>query len=225
MMELPMDVKMAANVERGTRVIAWTDFDPANESKLKKCSLCPWAIIPCLIPIILPIRTMYSSVARVIHEQFWVLTETELKVVTLAHTINVCCCCPIRVNQQVQVIPLANITHAQIRTQPLEPVTFGNPFPVGTPSLYVHTVSTGSHRPEAVGIGLRDIDEFFHRMMEQRNIVRNSGGGGAQNTAYSPPGGNGSVEERLTTLKRLYEQGLVSKDEYEFKRQEIISSL
>ncbi|HEX7688584.1 MAG TPA: SHOCT domain-containing protein, partial [Burkholderiaceae bacterium] len=44
--------------------------------------------------------------------------------------------------------------------------------------------------------------------------------------AASPaPAATPDAEQRLTTLKRLYEKGLITKSEYEKKRQEILKSL
>jgi hypothetical protein len=39
------------------------------------------------------------------------------------------------------------------------------------------------------------------------------------------PAGSASAEERLTTLKRLHEKGLITDEEYQQKRREILQAL
>lgn len=114
---LPEQVRNVANAR--SEILAWTALDPALEDELDRYLCCRsfgvFAVLPCFWPhllILWPCLCSAKIVAqRAARSQYWILTEQELRIVTLDYDA---CCCPgvSRTGNVNKTIPLENITDA-----------------------------------------------------------------------------------------------------------------
>jgi Short C-terminal domain len=233
--DLPTPVLEAA-VLRNHAVVAWTKLDPALEDKVgsRVCvqSFGLFLFLPCFWPHLLVIWPCLwagmSNAENTIKSQYWILTERELKVVTMDHFT---CCVPISSSgTQVKTIPLENITDCGV-------VSVGkgcmNQCYDVLPTIYVDTASSGTTSREAVGVGLANHDSFIRKILDQRDVVKGVSAPSTFPTATAmvepmQRGADvvvGSATERLKHVKELYDNGLISSSEYEKKRQDIIAAI
>jgi len=161
--------------------------------------------------------------------QYWVLTQDELRVVSLDHDASCCTGCS-RTGDKVQSIPLENITDCGKDNR-------GNGccnnLAGDLPTIYIDTASSGkassgtSQNHEAVGYALKNYDWMVTSILSQRDIVK------AGRLAPVAPVGQviavrgdaKTVKERLAELQNLLDSGVISYQEYTKKREDIISSL
>jgi hypothetical protein len=226
---LPPEVRDVADL-RGD-VIAWTAFDPQYESDLRhftRCMSCavPALLLPCCWPLAVFFCPFFCAAGcshyRDLKNQYWVLTSTELKVITCLTSVN--------------SIPLENITDCGIQdTGRLTECT-------GTlPSIYVRTRSgQDSHALlQYDGYCLTGYIWFISEVRRRRDIVKSSLPPPLSGYVDDPDvevvtaipvmdrgsSVNDSVEARLQKIAKLHEDGIVTTEEYAKKRQEIIDSI
>jgi hypothetical protein len=233
---LPEHVRQCAGL-RG-EVITWTQIDPDLEHKVGRYACCrsfgPLVILPCFWPHLLVLwpclwcaATKVENAAR---SQYWILTEQELRIVSLDHDS---CCIPGCVNSGVtcKAIPLENITDAG-----LDAIGTGciNSCAVDLPTIYVDTASSGNTANgvghEATGLALANYESFIRQILDGRDAYKTGNRSGpaamsmqrVDNAGYV---GDKSPAERIADIKELHESGILSQQEYDQKRKDIISSM
>jgi hypothetical protein len=225
---LPADIRAIANARHP--VVTWTALDPSREAEVDGyafnvvCGFVPPCFWPCLFG---PKVNLVNS----IRGQYWILTETELKVIVTRHDASCIPGCH-EVGDVVQTIPLENITDCGVigRAQSL--------LNRSLPGIYVDTASV---RPgqghEATGIALAAQERFVQAVLNQRDNVKGGQAAGtpsavvtttaAAATAYPvmERGAERPAAERIKEITALYESEVITKDEFDRKRQEIIDSI
>jgi hypothetical protein len=244
--ELPPAVRAAAVLR--DPVIAWTKLDPALADRVccQACCLtfgtflivpCFWPHLLCMWPCLLVSKMAWENR---IYSQYWILTERELKVVTMDYATS---CCASSGNQ-VKSIPLENITDCGV-----DSVGQGclNQCYDSLPNIYVDTASSYggnavaagagvSSAHEAIGTGLYDHATFIRRILDQRDVLKSGGRFLPQATSTTPAmavatiepmhrGGGMSVTDRLKQVQELYDAGVISKTEYETNRRDVLSGI
>lgn len=247
--QLPQEVRSVANLFTGTRIVAWTRVNDDENTNLfgYYCSRTfGLAVLPCFWPhlIILSPCLCANQIAAVnaARNQYWILTETELKVVTMDHDT---CCIPgcVSSGNQIKSIPLENITDCGINAKGSGCL---NQCAVDLPTIYVDTASSGPASREAVGVGLFQSHDFVQKILQQRSIVKGTGtvemtgatatatpvipsytiGDRGETTAVNTGSNtNKSAEDRILEAKQLLEKGLITQEEFENKRRAIIESI
>jgi hypothetical protein len=229
---LPDDIRAIANLRH--RVVAWTALDPNHESEID-CYVCGhtfgmFAVLPCFWPHLLLIWPCLCAAqvdnVNTIRGQYWILTETELKVIVTRH--NAGCipgCC--EVGDMVRTIPLENITDCGVSGRATGLV---NRCAGSLPEIYVDTVQKKAH--EAIGIALAQHELFVQAILNQRDVVKGCAVGSPNAmvaaTAVYPEmerGAERPTADRIKEITTLYESGVLTKDEFDKKRQEIIDSI
>jgi len=159
--------------------------------------------------------------------QYWMLTDRDLKIVSMDHDN---CCCPgvIKSGNIVKSVPLENITDCGLDARGTGCV---NDCAGDLPTIYVDTASSGGGCHEAVGLGLENYNWFIQKVLSQRNIVK-GGGEGSMGGLQSPMPltmartvTDKSAQERIAEITQLRHQGILTQEEFVQKRQEIISSI
>jgi hypothetical protein len=240
-----------ATILRTNAVSGVIKLDPALADRVSDQACCStfgmFLILPCFWPHLLIMWPCLlvgkMSLENCIKSQYWILTERELKVVTMDHATS---CCSSSGNQ-VKSIPLENITDCGV-----DSVGQGclNQCYDALPNIYVDTASGGGgvRAREAVGVGLHDHATFIRRILDQRDVVKSGMMGHfpphAMTTTtpmmYAPVptavatvdpmqrgggGGGMSVTDRIKQVQELYDAGLISSTEYETKRRDILSGI
>lgn len=238
---LPHDIREIAMLR--SEVIAWTALDPALAPNVGPSSCCTvfgiFLIIPCFWPHLLLmwpcLCSMKTKIENTIRSQYWILTETELKIVIKHHDT---CCIPgcSEAGDSVQSIPLENITDCG--TQALGK-GFTNSCVKPLPIIYVDTaghvkVENGPAH-EAMGYGLARQEWFIREILNRRDIVKGGGGGYMQRdhefssavvaTPVMERGSTKSPGDRIKDITDLRMSGVLTQEEFENKRQEIINSI
>ena len=240
--QLPEEVRSVANLMAGSRVVAWTKVDDeANLGTWLYCTSIGVVLVclPCFWLQVLMMSTCLCSILTAsingVLNQYWILTETELKIVTMDHDT---CCIPgcASSGNQIKSIPLENITDCEIHH------TTGKgclnqcvkkDFPV----IYIDTASSGPNVKEATGIALVQSAEFAQKILQQRDIVKN--GTTPVNISYYPmedrdgpvaitgnnKGNNNNTKsavDRILEAKSLLEKGIITQEEFDDKHKSII---
>jgi hypothetical protein len=228
---LPEHVRQVAGL-RG-EVITWTKIDPDLENQLERYACCrtfgPLLVLPCFWPHLLIIwPCLWSTAANIENtalSQYWILTEQELRIVSLDHDS---CCIPGSAKSGVtcKTIPLENITDAGI-----DAIGKGclNKCAADLPTIYVDTASaTVGH--EATGLALANYEYFIRQILDSRDAYKAAQRSGpstmsmvrADNVGYA----DGKLPaERIANITELLNTGILSQQEYDQKRKEIISSM
>jgi hypothetical protein len=121
-LNLPEVIREKARLR--SNVIAWTHLDPNLEEELSRYFCCrtfgPFVACPCFWPHLLCMwpclwgqcSGQYNAAAS----QYWILSENELKVLSLDHDAS---CCPycFRTGDQVTTIPLENVTDCGVEAR------------------------------------------------------------------------------------------------------------
>jgi hypothetical protein len=234
--DIPDDICTMARLERNN-VVAWTTLGSDYENKIDQYTCCSifgiLLFLPCFWPhLIICCPCLFAikvSTERTINNTFWVLTETDLKVIVKNHDS---CCVPgcYHVGDAVKSIPYENITDCGT-TSPSKGC-LGDCAAI--PTIYVDTASsygsssTDSNGPkhEAVGYGLAGYDWIVTEILARRDALK-----GRKYTQQGMAmsnmdrGTNESVESRMQKIKELHKLGMISTEEFEKKREEIIASL
>ena len=233
---LPEHVRQVAGL-RG-EVITWTQIDPNLENKVGRYACCRsfgfFVFLPCFWPHLLIIwPCLWSAAAKVenaARSQYWILTEQELRIVSLDH--DVCCIAGcIKSGVTCKAIPLENITDAGLAAIGTGCI---NTCAVDLPTIYVDTASSGMTANgvghEATGLALANYESFIRHILDGRDACKTGQRSGpaamsmqrVDNTGYV---GDKSSAGRIADIKELHEAGILSQQEYDQKRKEIISSM
>jgi Short C-terminal domain len=210
----------------GSSVVAWTTLDEAYAPTLGQTTCCltcgPLMICPCFWPhliILSPCLCMAKTALDVtIRNTFWILTEQDVKI--FVRSANYAGCC-YKSGDTLKSVPLTQITDCGIQAP-----TQGccGDCVKSIPTIYIDTASVREgQQHEAVGYGLAGYEWFVAAILRQRDS-RNI----TPITAIATPMERGepeTVERRLEQISNLLERGVLTKEEYERKRQEIIASI
>jgi hypothetical protein len=217
---LPPEIREAAGLRR--KVIAWTALDP--KYRVDRITCCetfgPVLLLPCLWHglICFPILFACALMSRNrIKNQYWLLTSTELKVITKSHEACLPGCC--RMGHVVTTIPLDTITDCGVKSR----------------AIYVDTArsykdSEGKWIHTAEGHGLTGYSWFVREVLHRREMVNkndhNLDGPGVEVVTAVPVMDRGSsVNDSVEEITKLHENGVLTKEEYTKKLQEIIDSI
>lgn len=206
-------------------------------------SLAPFLMLPCLLksciaggakylaPFLMPPCLLSSCIAggtivqvKHIESTYWILTETELRIVTKDHD-QLCCPGLLKSGNKTKAIPLENITDASVDqkcTGCFQNITGDFSYVlVDTPS------SSGKSGHEATGVALKHPEWFVRELLDRRDLVK--GIGPQANTmdrmSVEARVGGKDAASRIKELTELKDQGLITSDEYETKRKQIVSSI
>jgi hypothetical protein len=169
---LPDDVREIA-LCTNTPVIAWTAMDASLAQVVNGRMFCytniPIYIWPCCWPYIFCswpcMLIQYSKLKNETHNSFWILTETELKVVAKDHEVHCIEGCATS-GDIVKIIPLESITKIRYTDSYC-------PLGCALPKVYVDTVNVACEH-EATGIALAGPEVFVQQVMHQRDFVLQS---------------------------------------------------
>jgi hypothetical protein len=229
-------------------VIAWTSLDPAHARDI-------YSIVffqrfgPLLMPLFWPHMIILSPIIcnilfvakNEIASTYWILTETELKIVTKGHD-QYCFQGCVQSGNIVKTIPLENITDCGLVSKSTGCVAR---FTGDLPSIYVDTARSNGHAHEATGLALADQEWFIQEILNRRDVVKQGHGMVAgvalpmdTSSYFETPtlvatavamerGGTNprSAEERIKELTKLREGEFLTNEQYEKKKQEIIDSI
>jgi len=239
---LPDHIRNAANLH-SSQIVAWTKLDPALAQELGRYFCfrtfgplllpCFWVHFLILWPFFFAGKALSENAAR---SQYWILTTTELNIVSLDHD-QMCIPGICKSGDIVKTVPLENITDCGFHARG---TGAANNCAGDVPSIYVDTASScnnntsegGGH--EAVGLGLENYQWFIQQVLNQRNIVKGGQGGMGMNmgmqsppmaASMSRPDADKSAQERIAEITHLKDQGLITQQEFDQKRQEIIASI
>jgi hypothetical protein len=244
---LPQDIRDMSGLR--DEVIAWTSLDPAHArdiSSIVFCqTCCPLLLLPCFWPHLIILSPCLcsglSATKNAIFSTYWILTETELKIVIKSHDR---CCFPncVKSGNILKTIPLENITDSGLVSKATGCV-------VGctgdVPSIYIDTASSNGQAHEATALALAGQEWFIREILNRRDIVKQGRGMVAgvalpidTSSYFAAPtlvptaiamerGGTNprSAEERIKELANLREGGFLTNEQYEKKKQEIIDSI
>jgi hypothetical protein len=225
--DIPDDLCTMTRLERN-EVVAWTTFSSEYENKIDMSGTFFFILTPCFWPLWITccplLCALKISTKRTIKNTFWVLTETDLKIIVKNHDD---CCFPgcYHVGDAVKSIPYENITDCRA-TSPAKGCFGGH---AAIPTIYVAAVKNADGPCHGVvGHGLAGYDWFateilvrqkalkdFHYMHLLHGIAMSN----------MDRGTNESVESRSQKITELHELGMISTEEYEKKRGEILASL
>jgi hypothetical protein len=236
--DIPDDLCTMTRLERND-VVAWTTFSSEYENKIEQFACCNmfgiFFFIPCFWPLLITCCPLLCagkiSLERNIKNTFWILTETDLKVIVKNHDD---CCFPgcYHVGDAVKSIPYENITECGI-ISPAKGCFGGH---AAIPTIYVDTLSCYSNfsdaesspTHEAVGYGLAGYDWFVTEILARRGALK--GYHYMQQLhgiamSNMDRGTNDNVVFLLQKITELHKLGMISTEEYEKKREEIIATL
>ena len=246
---LPHDVAELAILR--SEVIAWTALDPQLAPDVgsfawtapvvvQSCFVCSAYVVPfalCVgpfpffwpflvtsLPFICASKTTFENSIR---SQYWILTETDLKVVTKSHDQ---CCIPgfCENGHSVQSIPLKDITYCG--TKEYENGS-ANYLCKPLPTLFIDTAIGGALHA-AIGYGFANRSWFAREVLNRRDIVKGMvvpDHAFAEAVVAAPVMERGttaiSAGDRIKDITDLRTSGILTKEEYDKKRQEIIDSI
>jgi hypothetical protein len=105
---------------------------------------------------------------------------------------------------------------------------------VDLPTIYVDTASSGNTSNgvghEATGLALANYESFIRQILDGRDASKAGHSSGPATMSMNRVDNAGYVgdklpAERIADIKELYESGILSQQEYDQKRNEIISSM
>jgi hypothetical protein len=190
---LPVEIRNIVSLTGSSEVIAWTKLNPDLYDKIDSyicySTFGPFFVFPCLWPhlvLIWPcLCASKSSLVNTARSQYWILTQRELKIVTVDHDTS---CIPglFTSGNDTKTIPLENITDCGV-DNPGKGCLNVQYADIAT--IHVDTASSPSPRHEAVGIGLANHEELIRKILNQRDLVKGSSGGAGvlvSSTAATP---------------------------------------
>jgi hypothetical protein len=227
-------------------VIAWTSLDPKHEGDIEYYACCQLSgrllVIPCFWPFMIILSpflcTECISESNRIKSQYWILTENELKIVSESH--DQCPCVPgcFQSGNTVKSIPLENITDCGVQARGNG---FGKRCAGDLPIIYVDTASAKDGH-EAIAVALARQQWFIREILIRRDYVKQGQGAAllthstsaalapvmATASAVMERGGDTthrSAAERIDEITQLHTSGILTNEQYEKKKQEIIDSI
>jgi hypothetical protein len=243
-LNIPDDLCTIARLNRND-VVAWTTVDQKYYDSIEEVACNKtfgMAIFPCLFPCLWPFMIVSLpcllnskiDVERTIENTYWVMTETDLKVIVKNYDGG---CLPgcYHVGDRIKSIPYDTITDCGISAPSSGCVSAS----ATIPTVYVDTASssgtssTEHNGPEheAVGYGLKGYNWFVAEILFLRDGLKNFDRKQLQGMSMSNMDrgstniANESVESRIQKIKELHKSDIITTEEYEKKRQEIIASI
>jgi hypothetical protein len=243
---LPDDVRTMAGLQHPDAatadVVVWTKFDTEFEPTIitpsMVCCRIVWiaVLLPCICPCVTIMSPCLYTKARAqqhaIRHQYWILTDMDVKIVVLPNVVH--------------SIPFCDIINCYVQ----EPSPT-----MRMPTLYIDTASSLARVPASVdrqsmgyhaatfyaaaGMGLVDYNWFLTEILRRRDhlmmelptscamveatcVVEPTT---AMDRGSTTTNSNESIERRIQIIVDLHQRGIVTKEEYEMKRQEIIASI
>ena len=224
---LPIEIRDMAGLR--SRVVAWTTVDPAYDiDKYINARVFGMFVLPCFWPhLLLCWPLLWAGKAASVNaakSQYWILDEKELKIVLVNHEQ---CCIPgcSTSGNIVRSIPLPNITDCGFDESGKGKF---NTMSGDLPTIYVDTASSSNSQGrrnshEATGLALKGSKAFVDAILQQRDKV--SVGSGTTSSIRNSSAQTGSTADRLRHLKELFDNEILTAEEYERQRQEIIASI
>jgi hypothetical protein len=227
--------------------IVWTTFDTEFEPTISPSVLLrQFVVLSLMIPcsclgwVCFWKSTMAQRLESIRHK-YWILTDRDVKIVVLANDFDSYCCFPGR-NNRIQSIPLKDITDCYLREYSPVSNVFNDCGGFSLPTLNIDTARSGKDiGHEAVGFGLVDFNWFMTEILRRRDrlmmelpTVPAASAMVEATCAVEPTtamdrgsttDSNESIERRMQLILDLHQRGMVTKEEYEMKRQEIIASI
>ncbi|KAI2488661.1 hypothetical protein MHU86_25715 [Fragilaria crotonensis] len=235
---LPQDVHEIAALRND--VLAWTSLDPEFAQDVGiydfDSAFCAFIFLPCFWPHLLIMSPLLcfakTNFENRIRNQYWILTDTELKIVTKNYDV---CCLPGCINSgdSVQTIPLESITECG-SNNPRKGFVTSCCKPLS--KLYVDTAGfvrkDGSPEHEIIGYGLARQDWFIREVMNRRDIVKGNHSlnacceGAVVATPVMERGGSTrSAADRMKDITELHNSGVLTREEFFEKRKDIVDSI
>lgn len=228
----PSHIVRIANLHEDQRILAWTTVNPYHDVGCYVCSrVVPPMMVcfPCFWPHLVLLSPCFCNMIVVetnrINSEYWILTDSDLKIVNVDY--NQCC------------LPGCWTSGDTVKTIPLDKLTDCGSDQRGTglcnvcssdlPTLYVDTASSGANQKkkgisapgsnhEGYGIGLTDSDGFLKLLMQQRRNVN-------QQPHQMNMVRGGTAKERIREAQELMEDGIITREQFERKKEEILASL
>lgn len=221
---IPEDIRARLGVDASS-VIAWTTLDE-EEWNIEKVTCCmtfgPFLVLPCFWPHLIlccPCLWMKQWLSELdIRNTYWILTEHDVKIFRRGFG---CCCC-YKSGDSLLSIPLTQITDCGIQT-PAEGCCGECVDSLSTiPTIYIDTASSPKEGKlhEAVGHGLAGYEWFMSAILYQRECQRRQ-----VTMPVMERGDPETVERRIQKINHLLECGVMTKEEYDRKRQEIFATI
>jgi hypothetical protein len=232
---LPEHVRAVAGLRN--EVIAWTTLDPEHEGDIEGYAFCH-SFGPLLVHMIILSPCLCAAcigLSKKSKNQYWILTENELKIVSMSYDQ---CCFPgcFQSGNTVKTIPLENITDCGMHTIGN---ACGNQCVGSLPSVYVDTASSREGLHEAEAVALAGHEWFVRETLNRRDIVKQGGGAAVpihstfaptpvMATAVAMERGDTtrrSAAERINEITQLHQSGILTNEQYEKKKQDIVDSI
>jgi hypothetical protein len=233
---LPDDIREMAGLR--SEVLAWTALDPDHEGDIGHYACCqafgPLLVLPCFWPhmiILSPcLCAACSANTNRIKNQYWILCDNELKIVSKSFDT---CCIPgcSQSGNNIKTIPLANITDCGVQASGKGCT---NQCTAQLPTIYVDTASVTASSPgqhEATAVALAGSEWFVKEILNRRDIVMGRAGAPTYADAavveatVAMDRGDRSAADRINEITKLHETGILTKEEFDKKRQDIIASI
>jgi hypothetical protein len=169
---LPQDVRETADLR--SEVIAWTTLDPELSDDIATY-LCINTVgasiaLPCFWPLIAMgspcLCAHFMSAENELRSQYWILTEFELKIVSLSYSVFTLPGVGYESGTAVRTIPLECIVDCCVVDRGRG---YLNLFVAALPEIIVETASVVNGR--TTGVALVDYERFIREILNQRDIV------------------------------------------------------
>jgi hypothetical protein len=231
-------------------VVAWTKVNPYSEVFCFVCSATMG--VPCLLPCFWPHMVILSpcicgsiwSETNRIQSEHWILTDFDLKVVNTDYNI---CCIPglYTSGDLVKTIPLVQITDAGLDSRgsglcnccfsDLDIIYVDTPSSALTKDINRGLGRLPGSQHEAYGVALQNSKKFLGQILQQQRWVR-------QGRQTLPPPSTATAKsmtmergeynqgvdvfrERIQKLQGLMDDGLITPQEFQDKRKELLTAL
>jgi len=223
---MPPELKHATEHMRHT-VLYWSATDRTQPIQRGLCCASAWPMmmLPCFWPHLLilggPLCCISWCSKQDVQARYIVVTESTVEVVEVEHDK---CCVPgcYRKGQEINSIPLENITDVVTDGKAKGCVTCCAPqfteLRIVTP-----TMATTAGRNTIPGLAVyahADIQELRTRILDQRTATKQ--GGMIQMVAKDS---GQQVTEKLSALKNMLDNGLITQIEHDEKKKDILSKM
>jgi hypothetical protein len=245
---LPDDVRMMAGLQHpdaaAADVVVWTTFDTEFEHAITTpsmvCCRIVWisVLLPCICPCVTIMSPCIYTKARAqqhaIRHQHWILTDRDVKIVILPNVVH--------------SIPFCDIINCYVQepspTMRMPTLYIDTASSLARVPASVDRQSMGYNAATfyaAAGMGLVDYNWFLTEILRRRDHLKMelptvpAASAMVEATFVVEPttaidrgsttNRNESIERRIQIIVDLHHRGIVTKEEYEMKRQEIIASI
>lgn len=242
---LPADFAPIVQRAARSRIIDFLQPDPTWEAeKYFLCSqvaACWPLLLPCFWPHAVIVCTLGGScclvgnaaaTAGMMKSRAFVLTEREVLIIQKECSSCYCCftpCSGCTTGEIIETLPLANITDLVFQGKGSNCCVTACITPPTEVLLQTNTgcgVGQGTNKmPLAAMLGANReaIQRFKHAVLDQRDSL--TGQVAPTPMALGAPGHMAPAAQRMAQLKELQQQGLITAEEFERKRQAIIEQM